>query len=787
MSASSPRPHCGVGLILISAGLIISLCCQFTSAQSQESIKPSQPVSPHAVTLSGKVIDAKTGEGIAKALVSIRERSIQSITDEHGSFRFSAVEAGEIELYVSTVGYQLLKNKLVVAGDRDVEIEIELGQQPARPRESITVVADAFDPIQGGVVSSQTLDNAELKNLATVIVDDPLRSVQTLPGVATSDDYNAQFSLRGSGFSNIGVYVDGVLLSSPFHAAENIQQSGSVTIFSSDVIDSLELISGGFPAKYGERTGAVLDIHTREGNPNRIFIRADIGMGGAAVSSEGPLPGTKKASWLVSARQSYLGTLLREWGVDYLAVGYSDLQSKLTLHPSSAHQLTFTSILGTGWFQPGDDSALYSHIRKGETTTALLNLGWNWILSPTTLLHTQLSFVQQKAWNHNQQNAIPFESRSHDATAQQELGVQLPAHHFLTAGWNVHRAHEVFDDNYYDLYLADSLLTNFPIATTYRRSAWYSSAYLQDAWQIIPGRLQLNFGGRAEHFTPTGQNLWMPRASVALYLTPNDKLTFAWGEYGQFPGFRQLWGEVYNPNLRAERSNHYILGLEHRLNARTRVRIEAYEIGLRDGIYTPNQEWRAPRPLDLAQNLATFNGTLPPRLGPYQRNSLNGHTRGVEFILQRRSANRLSGWVSYAYAYSRYADPYDQLSFWGDYDQRHTVNVYGSYRISKTINLSGKYRFGSNFPIPGFYYAAGKSIYIIDQRNQARLPFYSRLDLRLNKAIFTKRRKLTVYTEVGNVLNRRNRACQTRSIIQLIPSCDGEFPILPSAGMTLEF
>jgi hypothetical protein len=293
---SSPRLHYYYPcyLILISIGLMAPLYSQLVRAQSPETIPDSQSAPRHAVILRGTVIDTKTGEGIAKTLVSIRNRSLQTVTDEKGSFSFPAIEPGVIELYISTVGYQLLKNRLVVAGDRDVETEIYLGQQASKPMDTITVKAAALDPIQPGVASSQTLDKTELKNLATVIVDDPLRSVQTLPGVATSDDYNAQFSLRGSGFSNIGVYVDGVLLSSPFHAAENIQQSGSVTIFDSEVIDSLELISGGFPAKYGERTGAVLDVHTREGRRERIFTRADIGMSAVSASSEGPLPGTKK-------------------------------------------------------------------------------------------------------------------------------------------------------------------------------------------------------------------------------------------------------------------------------------------------------------------------------------------------------------------------------------------------------------------------------------------------------------------------------------------------------------
>ena len=96
----------------------------------------------------------------------------------------------------------------------------------------------------------------------------------------------------------VGITASG-LLSGPFHAADDIQQSGSVTFFNSDVVDSLELMSGGFPAKYGERTGAVLDIDTREGSQERVLTCADIGMAGLAATNEGPIG--NKASWIVSA------------------------------------------------------------------------------------------------------------------------------------------------------------------------------------------------------------------------------------------------------------------------------------------------------------------------------------------------------------------------------------------------------------------------------------------------------------------------------------------------------
>lgn len=56
----------------------------------------------HAQTtrLHGKVLDSRTGEPIAKATVSIRERKVETRTADNGEFELADVEAGRIELYV---------------------------------------------------------------------------------------------------------------------------------------------------------------------------------------------------------------------------------------------------------------------------------------------------------------------------------------------------------------------------------------------------------------------------------------------------------------------------------------------------------------------------------------------------------------------------------------------------------------------------------------------------------------------------------------------------------------
>ena len=44
---------------------------------------------------------------------------------------------------------------------------------------------------------------------------------------------------------------------------------GVISMFNPDVVSSVNLITGGFPAKYGDRLSAVLDVTNREGTTKK--------------------------------------------------------------------------------------------------------------------------------------------------------------------------------------------------------------------------------------------------------------------------------------------------------------------------------------------------------------------------------------------------------------------------------------------------------------------------------------------------------------------------------------
>jgi outer membrane receptor for ferrienterochelin and colicin len=229
--------------------------------------------------------------------------------------------------------------------------------------------------------------------------------------------------------------------------------------------------------------------------------------------------------------------------------------------------------------------------------------------------------------------------------------------------------------------------------------------------------------------------------------------------------------------LKSHRSTHFNASVERLLGDRTRIMAEVFDREDRGLFFSLNE----PRLTDGFVDFTEF---------PFQ-NALNGHARGFELTLQRRSANRLAGWISYAYTRTELTDERNNLVFPSDTDQRHTVNVYANYRFNDTWNLSSELRYGSGQPIPGFFGQDSQGYFLTAERNQTRVPFYNRIDVRLSKAFLFKKWKMTLTGEVLNVLNHHNVRYAGFDFFtfdgRVIGQLDRVFPILPSAGVVIEF
>ena len=185
-------------------------------------------------------------------------------------------------------------------------------------------------------------------------------------------------------------------------------------------------------------------------------------------------------------------------------------------------------------------------------------------------------------------------------------------------------------------------------------------------------------------------------------------------------------------------------------------------------------------------------------------NTLSGDARGAEIVVRRDAATeRFSGWAGYAYGRLRYTDTRTGESFWADADQRHTLSLFGNYRLSGRSSVSARYRYGSNYPMVGYIgeprasqgqvpMADGRPLFfgLSDQRNTLRLPAYSRLDVRVDRAFNWSSRRLTLFVDVANVLNRtnvRNAGYFADRAGRVFETTESLMPIVPSGGFVIEF
>lgn len=727
--------------------------------------------------VTGSIVDARGGEALAKVDVQLAGTAFRTLSDPLGHFQISGLPPGDYVLNVSTVGYRLAKKPFHLNDGEAKQFDVILSPGTLTQTDSVDVKAGPFElPAQAGA-SPLVLAGNDLTNLASVLANDPLRAVQDLPGVSSNDDFEAKFSLRGADFSRIGIYMDGILLHSPMHTLESTQATGSESAFNGGMVESLELYEGVLPPQDSDRTAGALNVNSRDGGRDAISFRGEASFSNAGFTVEGPLEKAKRGSWIVSARKSYLQYLIDRIGIDTsLVFGLEDVQARFTYDVTPKNFVSLDILESYTDLNRSSRQAtlgVNSLMLAGYDYT-LAKAGWRYTPNAKFILNTRAAWMREKSDDRNPKS-LPLQSDFYGEWVANQTATWVErSNSTLDFGWTVR---DIRDQGYANQY--QSNLT-FLLLEKYRGGTTRGGAYLGQSWSLLSGRVHLSAGGRGDHDSLDGKTAWLPQASAAVSLAKSTRLQLAWGEYAQFPEVSQLASNLGNKGLLPARTVQLTAAIEQRFGDRTRLRAEVYDRTDRDLIWQPLYD---PRIL--------LGKIFNPSLNALYYNSLRGYSRGVEIFLQRSSANRLTGWISYAYGHAEMRDGIDHIEFPSDWDQRHSVNGYAGYRLRPSVNLSIRSVWGTGFPVPGFLQMQGGSYYLSSQRNAVRLGNYERTDFRVNKNWTRVKWKTTLYGELLNVTNQANyrfdsfNGYNTKTGLASI-TLDKLFPILPSLGVVVE-
>ena len=686
-------------------------------------------------SLEGRVVDAWTTAALADVRVRVDGHSADAHTDGTGQFTILQIAQGIRIVTASAVGYVTARRTIAIDAGRMATVTLGLLPETRRYQEFVSITDSMPSRTDRGVASESSLDRNDFARLHGSVTEDPLRAVQVFPGVTAVDDFRSDFAVRGSPFRHVDLVVDGVSTHWLRHTAFGRGATGSLLMLSGLVVERATLRSGAYPRRHGERLGSELDLSLRQGSRSEFVARGAIGGAHAVLVAEGPLgntgpTGSARGSWLVTGRQSYL-----EWPPERSAssrtpFGFSDGLAKVVFDVRPTQQLTLTAIGGVSSVDEEDDNLAPNELADGTNRASAVTFVWRSTFGPAFVVRQQASVVTQRSWDTEQDGDESGGGANHAVSYRAALSRPM-ARGLLEAGALIER-------------IRVSQSSRKPDATLTAGSSWLRSGFAHFSWPAAPS-LTLSPGLRVTWSTLT------PTPVVSRWLLGEWSFRRGWSVLGsagasrQLPELLHVIGEMGRPGLRPERAMHLEVGIERQLASGVRWRSTLFSRNEADVI----------RPPDLHPKLVA-NTLVSPAPEERYANALRGTSRGIELVVSRRSPRGLSGWATYAYGRTRQSDAARGETFWADFDQRHAFNAFAQYRLSSVTTVGATFRAGSSFPIAGYVTRSNGRLLVGNERNQVRLPAYSRLDLRADRQLRYVGRPFTVFVEALNVLNRAN-------------------------------
>ena len=546
-------------------------------------------------TIAGIVVDAGTRAPIVAAVVSTGDAL--ATTDQGGRFTFET-PAGEVVVQVTASGYFPLTTTLDARGADVRNAELALARDTGFAT-SVDVVAASPVPAPATTVVQP------VQVLRTPgALDNVYRTLQTLPGVAATEEFGSRLAVRGGSPDQNLTMMDGVEIHDPYRLF------GLTSAFNPETIQRFELATGGFSVKYGDRLSSVLVIENRDGVSGQgLSGSAALSITDANVVLEGGLPGDAVGSWLVTGRRTYYD-LVAARITDQEFPAFADVQAKGVWEPAPGRRLTLFGLSS----RQAAAIAVDEDDARGEidddTENDLAWLRFDASLGTRGQSHTVVGYsdtrstfgvdaaFEDQGQRSNAPGDIAFGVANvqfqraltvTDVSVRQELAWTLGTH-VVETGAEAHQLStglrfEVDGDRNQNAANGSSQQGGAGLPDLLDSSERYTrgGAWLQDRWQL-GARALVEAGLRFDYAGITGDVLASPRVAGTVNLNPSSRIKAALGMYTQSPGYEKLAQSDYVldftndavRSLSSERSTQVSVGLERDLPAGAMLRVEGY-------------------------------------------------------------------------------------------------------------------------------------------------------------------------------------------------------------------
>lgn len=777
-------------------------------------IEPPTPV----INFDGEIKNRFTKQMIPGVTVAVDGMG-EVVTDENGHFEFKEVPLGKHVITISgpnlttvTTEEELEKGKKL-----SVKYALEPKEEVPEGEEADLEIVVVAPKIQKEVVSTEI--KAEEGRRVPGTQGDTLKVVQNLPGVARASFGSGQLVVWGAAPQDTRVYIDGIHVPLLYHGG------GLRSVFTSDLVRSINLAPGGYGSEYGRGLGGLVTVDSRALRPTGVhgFVAADVIDASAMV--EAPINSSTRIA--IAGRKSYLdraiNVVTNRDVQSYIPIpDYFDAQVKVTHDLGANESIDVLGLMSrdelTRTLQNADpaqvkkDYQLTDFNRIGVAYKRQFNDGSNVLItpwfgrdhltsrasfggSPTELDTKNTAFGLRAAYRGRTSahtvTTVGLDIEGNFASLARRGSVTLPAREGDLSVFGQPPGDQVNADNW-----DASNLTVAPYVQT-------DIGLLDDKLHIVPGLRIEPFIISASRQTPvvgatpeigiTQQSTEIePRLSTTYQIVPRLGLKAAAGFYHQSPQPADLSAVFGNPKLAVERAFHALAGSTFKLTD---------QISFEEVLFYSK-----------SNDLVTRSASDTPALAQALVQQGEGRSYGIQVLLRHELTSRFFGWVSYTLMRSERrdkcatienipgataADAPQNICHEGawrlfDYDQTHVATVVGSYDLGAGFEFGARFRYATGFPrtpVVGSFVSTRRDLYepLFGAQNSIRIPAFVQLDARLSKRFTMSWGKAEVYVDVQNVTNHSNPEEIVYDYRYANKNYITGLPVLPVAGARLEW
>lgn len=697
--------------------------------------------------VSGFIYDFDTHEKLIGATVSERSTTVGTTTNSNGYF---SMKVDNDSVRFGFVGYH--PQIFLFKSDTIVEIYLKPGTNLAE----IKVVREKFK-----TTNVSKLSGAEIMQIPSVSgKPDVLKALQLTTGIETQAEGTSLLTVRGGSPGENLYLIDDVPLIHVNHIG------GFISVFNPDMINSIDVYKGNFPAKYGGKLSSVLTISQREGNKKHWKGNFGLGVTDASFTVEGPII-EDTMSIIVTGRKTLIDypmallTLLSNDGL-LMYYGFHDVNAKWSYKPNKTNSFHANLYVGDDYLNYrliAKDSDGEKNKYKNNWGNYMLSGKWNCVLNNNLFVSNTVSTTRYH-----------LRSLTKYTSSEDSINIVLSEYKSIVQDYSLRSDWQYipFNQLKFDFGANASYIHNVPNKIIYSTKSVESasvvngleaSVYESAHWNPIKN-IQIDAGFRFVNYFTSGYNLSKiePRLSASFVLG-NHQINANYQKINQYSHLLMTSGSVFN--------NEVWITSDSDIPAAQSVQ---YGFSWISSYFDDNYSFEVNFYHKLSTNLATYKEGYSTLLGDGNwKNKVEtggiGASKGLE-ISVKKNIGEYTGFISYTLSKTTRQFPgiNSGEEFIYNFDRPHSFSITLNKELNKKWNFTVAWIYQTGLP---YTPVVGRSliynddeeseVLIYGERNSARMKNYHRLDLAARYNNITKKgRRVEWVFSIYNAYNRKN-------------------------------